>query len=381
MSDGLDFKVSRDALAEAVQWTARALPARPPVPILAGVKIKVAQGVLELSTFDREVSARSEVPVESAVDGEALVSGKLLAEISRVLPNRDVSVRMGSGTVDISCGNTNFSLSTMSLDDYPAFPQLPELQGTVDSTEFARAISQVVIASSKEEAVPLLTGVKVIVDGNKMTLLSTDRYRLALRELEWSPARVDFQTSLLVKAKVLADVAKSMAGAGEVEIHLSDSEQDRSSLIGFSAGGRRATSVLMDGDYPAVMRLFPEETPLTYSCNRQELLEAVKRVSLVAERKTAVRLTFADGALELEAGQGDAASARESIQMFTDCEDIRTAFNPQYLQEGLSVCDTEMVRFGFTDPKKASVLEGQVSREEGPDKSFRYLLMPIQYGA
>lgn len=378
---GMKIKAARDALSEAVQWAARALPARPPVPILAGVKLSAHDGILQLSTFDREVSARAEIPVDIESSGDALVSGKLLSEITRSLPNRDVSLDGDGSHVVLTCGNASFNLSTMSLDDYPTFPPLPEELGTIDAQEFARAIQQVVIAASKDEAIPLLTGTQVMIDGNKITLLATDRYRLALREVEWEPVSPDLQTTILVKSKVLADVAKSMAGGGNISFHLSDGQEPgRSSLIGFSAGSRQATSVLMDGDYPPVMKLFPEETPLTYACNRQELLEAVRRVSLVAERKTSIRLHFTEGALHLEAGQGDVAAARESVEMHTECEDLLTAFNPQYLQEGLAVTDTDFVNFGFTDPKKAAVVQGQVSLEEQPDRAFRYLLMPIQYG-
>ena len=378
--DALKLKVSRDALSDAVQWSARALPTRPPVPILAGVKLSAHDGVLELSTFDREVSARSEVPVELESPGQLLVSGKLLSDITRVLPNKDVVLESHDSQLTITCGNSSFNLSTMSLDDYPTFPELPKDQGKIDATEFAAAIQQVVIASSKDEAVPLLTGVRIIIDGNKITLLATDRYRLSMREIEWEPVDVDIQANILVKAKVLSDIAKSMSGTGDIEIFLNDNEDQRSSLIGFSAGSRRATSVLMDGDYPDVMKLFPAEITLAYSCHRQELLEAVRRVSLVAERKTSIRLTFEDGSLQLDATQGDTASASESVQMFTDSENIRTAFNPQFLQEGLNVCDTDLVHFGFTDPKKAAVLQGQPGKDNEPDPAFRYLLMPIQYG-
>lgn len=378
----MKFKVAKDALSEAVQWTARALPARPAVPILAGVKITAIDGTLELSSFDYEVSARGEVAAEVDTPGEALVSGKLLSDISKSLPNRDVHFELEDNRIRIKCGNAGFTLATMSLDDYPVAPALPQKLGTVDATEFAQAIHQVVIAASKDETLPLLTGVRIEIEGPNMTLLATDRYRLALRNMQWEPADPDVKATVLVKSKVLADVARSMASAGNIDIFLNQVEGDeRNSIIGFSAGGRQATSVLMDGDYPPVRKLFPETTPLQYVCNRQELLEAVKRVSLVAEHKTSVRLSFADGALVLEAGQGDNASAKEGVEVFSHSEDLNTAFNPQFLQEGLAVCETEFVRFGFTDATKAAVLEPQAKQDEPVDAMFRYLLMPIRFGA
>lgn len=376
------FKVGRDTLSEAVQWTARALPQRPAVAVLAGVRLSAADGVLELSSFDYEVSARSQVEAEVETGGEVLVSGKLLAEISKSLPNREVTFELLDNHLNINCGNSSFSLATMNLDDYPVLPLLPPRQGQVEATEFAQALQQVSVASSREESLPLLTGVKVVIDGPRMTLLATDRYRLAMRTLEWKPDSEDFSADLLVKAKVLTDVAKALASAGDVEVSLAEGESGaRSALLGFSAGGRQATSVLMDGEYPAVMRLFPEETPLTYICGRQELLEAVRRVSLVAEKKTSVRLTFADGALSLEAGQGDNASAQESVAAIMGGEDLQTAFNPQFLLEGLAVTETEYVQFGFTHPTKAAVMVGMSSPTEPVDDSFKYLLMPIRFGA
>lgn len=375
------FKVGRDTLSEAVQWSARAVPQRPAVAVLAGVRLHAADGVLELSSFDYELSARSQVEAEVETPGEVLVSGRLLAEICRSLPNRDVIMELADNHLQIRCGNSEFSLSTMNLEDYPTLPQMPPVQGKVDSAELARALQQVSVAASREEALPLLTGLKLVISGLQITLLATDRYRLAMRTLEWEPKDPSLQAELLVKSKVLADVAKSMAAAGEVELALSElSDNSRNSMIGFSAGERQATSVLMDGDYPPVMKLFPDETPLTYTVNRQELLEAVRRVSLVAERKTSVRLTFADGVLTLEAGHGESASAQEAVGLAASAEDLQTAFNPQFLQEGLAITDTEYVQFGFTHPTKAAVMCGLAGPNEPIDERFKYLLMPIRFG-
>lgn len=378
----MQFRVARDILSEAVQWTARVVPTRPVVPILAGIRLAAADGVVNLSSFDYEVSARGQVEADVEESGEVLVPGRLLSEIVRALPNREVTFSQVDNHVEIRCGNAGFSLTTMSLDDYPRIPALPELQGTVDAGVFARAIQQVVIAASTEDSLPLLTGTRIEIDGSKMTLMATDRYRLSLKEIEWNPTTPDLQASLLVKSRILQDVAKAMVSGGDIEIRLNDGNTaDRSSIIGFSAGDRGATSVLMDGDYPPVRKLFPESTPLEYVCNRQELLEAARRVALVADRNTSVRLTFADGALLLETGQGDSAQARESVEMISDCEELKTAFNPDFFQAGLAVCDTEYVRFGFIHATKAAVMVGQPGRDEPGDDSFKYLLMPIRFGA
>lgn len=377
----MKFTVARDVLAEAVSWTARALPVRPASPILAGVRIHAQSDELLLSSFDYEVSANSRIPATVEEDGEVLVSGKLLADISKSLPAQPVTLELDGQTVALTCGSSRFTLAVMPLDEYPLLPAQPEVAGSVDSQVFSQAVSQVSIASSRDDTLPLLTGVRMEINGTHMSLLATDRYRLAMRELEWEPEDPSIEQVALLKARILQDAAKSMTSGAKLEIGMSAASQvGASSLIGFSSAGRRTTSTLMDGDYPPVRTLFPESTPVEAVCERHSLLEAVKRMSLVAERKTSVRLAFTQGSLVLEAGQSDNARASEAIEATLQGEDILTAFNPQYLLDGLNVMNTDFVRFGFTHPNKPAVMTGQTKADEGQVDTFRYLLMPIRFG-
>ncbi|WP_022868851.1 DNA polymerase III subunit beta [Schaalia vaccimaxillae] len=377
----MKFTVARDVLAEAVSWTARALPIRPASPILAGVRIHAEQEELTLSSFDYEVSANSQIPATVETPGEVLVSGRLLADISKSLPNKPVTVELDGQKVNLVCGTSRFSLAVMPLDEYPLLPTQPQNAGAVDSQVLSQAIAQVSIAASRDDTLPLLTGVRIEIEGSHMTLLATDRYRLAMRELDWEPTDPAAEEIALVKARILQDVAKSMTLGAKVELGLAgEAQPGASSLIGFSAQGRRTTSTLMDGDYPPVRRLFPDSTPIQAVVDRHALLEAVKRMSLVAERKTSVRLAFSEGQLVLEAGQGDNAQASEALEATLTGEDIATAFNPQFLIDGLSVMDTDYVRFGFTHPTKPAVMTGQKKADEGEITQFRYLLMPIRFG-
>ena len=324
----MKFTVARDVLAEAVSWTARALPVRPASPILAGVRIKAEGDELTLSSFDYEVSANSHIPATVDEAGEVLVSGRLLADISKSLPSKPVSVELDGQKVNLVCGSSHFTLAVMPLDEYPLLPAQPTGIGAIDSSTLSQAVSQVSIAASRDDTLPLLTGVRIEINGPAITLLATDRYRLAMRELDWEPTNTSIEEVALVKARILQDVAKSMTSGAKVEVGLSgESQPGASSLVGFTAQGRRTTSTLMDGDYPAVRRLFPESTPIQAVVDRHALLEAVKRMSLVAERKTSVRLAFTDGQLVLEAGQGDNAQASEAIEATLHGDDISTAFN------------------------------------------------------
>ena len=371
----MKFRVERDVLTEAVSWAARSLSPRPPVPVLSGLLLKAHDGVVSLSSFDYETSARLEIPAEIGTEGTILVSGRLLADICRSLPAAPVDVETDGSKVTLTCRRSSFHLATMPETEYPPLPSLPPLTGAVSGDAFARGVAQVIIAASRDDTLPILTGVRMEFEDELITLLATDRYRLALREIPWKPASSSVSTSALVKAKTLNEVAKTLGGSGELNIALAD---DDSRLIGFESGGRTTTSLLVDGDYPKIRSLFPESTPIHAIVSTQELVEAVRRVSLVAERNTPVRLAFSDGLVALDAGTGEDAQASEELEAQLTGEDITVAFNPHYLIEGLSVIEAPYVRFSFTSAPKPAMLTAQRELEGDDEIGYRYLVMPVR---
>ncbi|WP_426593869.1 DNA polymerase III subunit beta [Cellulomonas sp. McL0617] len=374
------FRVDRDVLADAVTWTARSLPTRPPVPVLAGVRLEAdTTGTVQLSSFDYEVSARSQIPADVSEAGSVLVSGRLLAEISRALPDKPVDVVLEGTKVIVTCGASRFTLLTMPVEDYPNLPVMPPTTGTVDGDELTHAVAQVSVAASRDDTLPLLTGVRVEIEGEKVTLLATDRYRLALRELTWKPSSPDISTVALVRARTLLDAAKSLGSAGSVTVALATGTGV--DMIGFEAAGRQTTSLLVDGDYPAVRRLFPDETPIHAVVGTHALADAAKRVSLVAERNTPIRLSFSEGQVVLDAGQGDDAQASEAIESTLVGDDISVAFNPQFLLDGLGALSTPFVRLSFTHPNKPVEFTGQQTADGEDNQEYRYLLVPIRFAS
>src|SRR6202046_1426330 len=215
---GMRFIVERDALAEAVAWVARSLPSRPVLPILSGLLLEASSDGLILSCFDYEVSARIQVDAEVAEAGTALVPGRLLAEITRSLPPLPVEVDHQKDDVTVTCGPASFTLVTLPVKEYPRLPELPRLAGTVDGAVFATAIGQVAPAASRDDTLPVITGVNLEIEGDTITLVATDRYRLAIRELGWHPAHPDGRSTLLVLAKTLADAARMMVPGVPVRI-------------------------------------------------------------------------------------------------------------------------------------------------------------------
>ncbi|MBT2382759.1 DNA polymerase III subunit beta [Streptomyces sp. ISL-11] len=373
----MKIRVERDVLAEAVAWAARSLPARPPVPVLAGLLLKAEDGSLSLSGFDYEVSARVSVEADVEEDGTVLVSGRLLADICRALPNRPVEISTDGVRVTVVCGSSRFTLHTLPVEEYPALPQMPTATGTVPGEVFAAAAAQVAIAAGRDDTLPVLTGVRIEIEGDTVTLASTDRYRFAVREFMWKPETPDISAVALVPAKTLLDTAKSLSGGDTVSIALSGSGAGEG-LIGFEGAGRRTTTRLLEGDLPKYRTLFPTEFNSIAVIETAPFVEAVKRVALVAERNTPVRLSFEQGVLILEAGSSDDAQAVERVDAQLDGDDISIAFNPGFLLEGLSAIDSPVAQLSFTTSTKPALLSGKPAVDAEADDAYKYLIMPVR---
>lgn len=374
----MKLQVERDPLADAVAWTARALPARPTAAVLAGMRLEAADE-LTLSTFDYEVSARGSIPVTADEAGTVLVPGKMLAEIVRSLPARPVDLATDGTRMTVKCGSATFTLTLLPAEEYPTLPVMPDVTGTVGADTFASAIGQVGIAAGRDDTLPALTGIRVEINDDALTLIATDRYRLAIRELRWNPVAAGLNTAVLIPARVLGDTARSLTGGAEVRVALATAEGNPGEgIIGFEGGEkgavRRTTTRLLSGEYPRIQQLLPTEYSAVADLPAAPFAEAVKRVKLVAERNTPVRLTFSASEVLLEAGAGDDAQASEAISASYDGEQMQIAFNPDYLLDGIGAIDSDVARISFTSPTRPAVITGK--GEAQPD--YRYVLMPIR---
>ncbi len=366
------FRVERDALAEAVAWSARTLPSRPPVPVLAGLLLEVEGHVLTLSGFDYEVSAQAELEVTAAEGGRALVSGRLLAEICRSLPTAPVEVATEGTRVALRCGPARFLLPVLPVEDYPTLPEMPAASGTIGSDAFAAAVGSVAVAAGRDDTLPVLTGVRMEIEGEVITLVATDKYRLAVRELRWQPELPGLSAVALVPARTLAETAKALTTGAEVTMALASGAAGEG-LVGFTGGSRRTTTRLLDGEYFKYHSLFPAEFAGTALIDTAALVDAVKRVSLVAARHLPVRMTFSGDGLELEAGGGEDAQAAESLEAGYEGEPMTVSFNPGFLLDGLAAIDSDVARLAFTTPTRPAVITGK-----DPAADYRYLLMPVR---
>jgi DNA polymerase III subunit beta len=371
----VEFELDRDTFADAVAWTARGLPARPVVPVTAGVLLAVDAGALNLTGFDFEVANRIEVPVTDKASGRALVSGRLLAEIARALPPKDVRVSVESNRLNVRCGASRFALPLMQVEDYPTVPDLPPRSGTVAADVFASAVAQVTAAASKDETLPMLTGVRMAIEPDKLVLAATDRYRLAERQIPWKAAGEVPSGALVIPARTLAEAAKSLGGSSEVELAMGGD----SGFVGLTAAGRQTMTRLLDGEFVKFESLWPSESTTVAELELGALVEALRRVSLVAQRFAPVRLAFSDGQVGLSAQAEDESSAEEELPASVTGDELTIGFNAGYLLDGLAGVHTETVRLSFTTPTRPTVITPVYpDAATGGEDTYRCLIMSMR---
>jgi DNA polymerase III subunit beta len=370
----MKFRVAREDLADAVAWVAKSIPPRPPVPVLGGILLEVAGSTLTVAGFDYEVSTKAEVSVDADSDGRVLVSGRLLAEIARSLPPKPVDISVSGSRVSIISGAARFSLPTMPVDDYPNLPEMPGTAGTIDGADFAEAVNQTAVSAGRDETLPMLTGIRVEIEGEQLTLAATDRFRLAVRQLSWTPAKPQTSTAVLVPARTLADAAKTLGGTAGTAVTLALGD----GLLGLEAGGRRTTVRLLDVEFVKYRSLLPTSHTTTVEVAVSALTEAIRRVSLVTDRGHHLRMQITADTLALTAGGDDEGRAEEELQVSTTGADLLIAFNPGYLLDGLSVLHSERVTLAFTTPARPALLLPATDSEPTGDPEYRYVVMPAR---
>jgi DNA polymerase III subunit beta len=411
------FRVERDALGEAVAWVARALPSRPVVPVLSGLLLQAGDDVLTLSCFDYEVSARAQIEAKIEQPGEALVPGRLLAEVIRSLPALDVEVSADADMVGVTCGPAEFALVSLPLADYPALPEPPPVVGTLDGGALAVAAAQVVPAASRDDTLPMLTAVCLDVDGDTLTMAATDRYRLAVRQVHWEPAAPGLRAVAMVPARTLADFARTMTAGVPVTVAFAaagpagpaqETRQDSTAreprpadgLISFEGASRRLTARLVAGEFIKYRSRFPAEFGSGATLPAGSFIEAVRRVSLAADRTSPVGLTFGPDGAVIEAQTDGRARAREVVPAEFEGDESVISFNPHLLLDGLAAAaaaaprhagqdddgsgagasDPVQIRLQFSTAAKPALITW--ASDQGlpgdPTPAFRYLVVPLR---
>ena len=375
----MKFSVDSAALTDSVNWVSRSLSTRPIMTALLGIVIDVQKDVT-LSASDLETSAKSSFDADIKETGRVLVPGRLLTEISKALPNKTVNFVLEGSRVQVTAGSAKFTLPTLPLNEYPNLPNLPETTGAIASELFATAVNQVAVAAGRDDSLPTLTGIHIDINKESITLAATDRYRLAVREINWTPNDPELTTTALLRARTLADAARTIANTKSVSIAIAPTTSNER-LVGFASESKTMTSRQLDGSFPPYRHLLPSDSSANAVIEVAKLLDSVRRVALVTDKTVPLRLKFNNNKLQLEAGAGDEAQATEDLEIIYSGEAIDIAFNPTFLTDGLTALGTAYVNIAFTGSNKPAMLTGKSKADGAVDSSFRYLLMPMRYAS
>lgn len=358
--------IERDRFAESIGWVLRSVSSRATLPALGGILFDADGPSLRLAGTDLELAGEANVDAKVDERGRVVLPGRVLGEIARSLPSGAVRLESSGGQAKITCGSAEFTLRALPVEDFPSL-QTPEGApgGSFESSVFAAAVGQVTRAASHDEARPVLTGTLIDATAEKVTLVATDSYRLAVREIAWKGPKEKIRR--VVPARALTEAARASDGGDGIEITLGESQAS------FAVAGRRLTTRLIEGEFPNWQQLIPAELPNQLRVDREALAEAVRRVGILAQSGSAVRLELAEGGVRLGAGSQDVGEASEHVDAKYEGEPITVAFNPAYLLDGINAVEGGEVMLACRDGLKPAIM-----RAPGDEAGFMYLVMPVR---
>ncbi len=363
---GMKLTCARNDLVSKLGIVSRAVSPRGAVQILSGVLLQAEGGELQLAATDMELSLRTSLDAQVADRGAVVVQGRLLVDLARLLPDEDLQIehRPEEGIVEVTCGTASYRLHTYSAED---FPRLPEVEAAplnaVDAQALLATVAQVSRAASRDESRPVLTGILVQFENDTLVMAATDSYRLSVKHTQLSSAAPALEA--IIPARALTELGRIAGGDGELEIGVHENQ------VVFRVDDVVLTTRRIDGQFVNVKQLIPETFEYTVTIPRNELLDVVRRVSVMAQRNSPLRLHFAEGELRVSARTQDVGEATETMPVSFTGEPLEIGFNPEFLRDGIESVQSDDVQLKLISPLRPGLIQG-----EGDD--FSYLIMPIR---
>jgi DNA polymerase III subunit beta len=362
----LKITCARDELTRQLGVVSRAASTRTTVQVLAGILLRAESGRLDLSATDMEISLRTSLDADVGTEGAVVVPGKLLVDLARLLPGEDVSIehRQGEGVVEVVSGAAVYRIHTYNAED---FPRLPDPAGSamvpIDAEALLATAAKVGRAASRDESRPVLTGILVRFEGEKLVMAATDSYRLAVKETSMEAAGPELDA--IVPARALLELGRVAQDASELQLGLQENQ------VLFASDGILLTTRRIEGQFPNYRQLLPESFESEVTLPREELLDVVRRVAVMAQRNAPLRLRFAEGELTVSAQTQDVGEAHEAMPAPFSGEPLDIGFNPEFLRDGIESVDGDELRLKLISPLRPAVLQGS-------SDDFSYLIMPIR---
>ena len=358
---------AKDELTRALAVVGRAVSTRAAVQVLGGVLLRAEGGQLELAATDMELSLRLVVDAQVEGDGAVVAPGRLLVDLARLLPESEVVLehRPEQGVLEITCGSAAYKLNTYSAEDFPKLPDATAAQTfTIDSEAFLETVSKVARSASRDESRPVLTGVLVRFEGQKLVMAATDSYRMSVKETELKDEAVA-ELEAIVPARALTELSRIAQDSAELQIGVQENH------VVFGPGDVWLTTRRIDGQFPNYKQLLPDTFEHEVALPREEFLEVVRRASVMAQRNSPLRLRFAEGEVTVSAQTQDVGEAKESLPVPFTGEPLEIGFNPDFLRDGLESVDTDEIALRLISPLRPGLLRSE-------EEQFSYLIMPIR---
>jgi DNA polymerase-3 subunit beta len=366
VGEALKLTCARDELVAKLAVVARAVSTRSAVQILAGVLLRAEAGELHLAATDMELSLRTSLEANVDDEGAVVVQGRTLVDIARLLPADEVTIehRPEEGAVQVTCGSFSSRLHTYAVED---FPRLPEVETaptfSVDADTLLDTVAQVSRAASRDESRPVLTGILVRFEPGKLVMAATDSYRLSVKETPLEGSTQELEA--IIPARALTELGRVASGVGELELGVLENQ------VVFRAGDVTLTTRRIDGQFPNYKQLLPEAFEQTVALPRTELLDVVRRVSVMAQRNSPLRLRFDEGELRVSSQTQDVGEATETLPVSWNGDALEIGFNPEFLREGVESVTTDELELNLISPLRPAVIKGETD-------DFKYLIMPIR---
>src|SRR3954471_8392026 len=372
VGSGLKITCSKDELVQALGVVSRAVSTRTSVQILSGILLEPHESGLRVAATDMELSLRATLPAQLEGDGAIVLPGKTLADIARLLPADEVTIehKPAESVVHVTSGSASYTLHTYNPEDFPRLPELTAVQTfSVDRESLLETITRVARAASRDESRPVLTGILVSFTGGKIVMAATDSYRLAVKETELDGSTPELEA--IVPSRALQELARIASSGDAVEVGVHENQVIFSTASSDGGGGAWLTTRRIDGQFPNYRQLLPEQFEHELTIPRQEVLEVVRRASVMIQRATPLQLRFAEGELTVIARTHEVGESKESMPVGFSGETLEIGFNADFLRDGLESIDGDDVRFKLISPLRPAVLQG-----DGDE--FTYLVMPIR---
>ncbi len=365
---GAQLKIvcSREELAQKLAVVGRGVSARTAVQILGGILVRVAAGRVELAATDMELSIRTFLDAQAEGDGAVVVPGRLLVDLSRLLPESDVTIeyREDENVLHVRCGPAEYRLNTYGAEDFPRLPDTENAPtSTVDADVVLETLASVSRAVSRDEARPVLTGILVRFGDGKLVMAATDSYRLSYRETPVEGPVPELEA--IVPARALEELRRLVVAGSTLELGVQENQ------VVFGIDGTWLTTRRIEGQFPKFDELRPKEFTHEVTLPREELLEVVRRTSVMAHRNSPLRLRFADGEVTVWTQTQDVGEARETLPVRFEGEPLEIGFNADFLRDGIESTAGDELRLRLIDPLRPGLIQG-------PGDDFWYLIMPIR---